>query len=112
VSAAAFLLIPGRSTEQGTSVGDKSSPEYRQVTRTLRMNPDDMARLGLVAGATVRVRSAAGEAEMICVAAGDELPPGLLFVAYGPESSKLMAGDTQGTGMPDSKAIPVEVLVR
>src|SRR5438132_1624753 len=42
-----FILIPGRSTEQGTSVGDKASAQYREVTRTLRMNPDDMKRLGL-----------------------------------------------------------------
>jgi formylmethanofuran dehydrogenase subunit D len=106
-----FTLIPGRSTDQGTSVGDKSSHEYVRVTRTVRMNPDDMRRLGLADGATVRLRSPVGEAEVICVSAGDELPPTLLFIPYGPESSKLMSGETHGTGMPDSKAIPVEVLV-
>jgi formylmethanofuran dehydrogenase subunit D len=30
-------------------------------------------------------------------------------MAYGPESSKLMDGETHGTGMPDSKGIEVEV---
>lgn len=105
-----FLLIPGRSTEQGTSLGDKSSAEYRKVTRSLRMNPEDMKRLALTDGATVRLRSAAGEAEVVCVSAGDELPAGILFLPYGPESSKLVAGDTHGTGMPDCKGIDVQLL--
>jgi formylmethanofuran dehydrogenase subunit D len=33
----------------------------------------------------------------------------MLFIAYGPESSRLMTGDTQGTGMPDSKGFEVEL---
>ena len=106
-----FVLISGRSTEQGTSVGAKSSARYLEVTRTLRMHPEDMRRLGLRAGAKVRLGSAHGHAEVICVSAKDELPPGVLFIAYGPESSKLMSGETQGTGMPDSKGIEVELTV-
>jgi formylmethanofuran dehydrogenase subunit D len=104
-----FVLIPGRSTEQGTSCGDKSSPQYVDATRTLRMNPGDMTRLGLENGARVRLRSPVAEISVTCVSAKDELPPGLLFIAYGPESSRLMGGDTQGTGMPDSKSFEVEL---
>ena len=109
MSSATFVLIPGRSTQQGTSLNDKSSPEYREVTRTLRMNPDDMKRLGVGEGTRVRMRTAQAEIEVTCVSAKDELPPGILFMAYGPESSKLMGGETHGTGMPDSKGIDVEV---
>ena len=107
--AETFILIPGRSTEQGTSVGDKSSAQYREVTRTVRMNPEDMKRLGVRDRSRVRLRSADGEIEVICVSAKEELPPGVLFIAYGPESSKLMSGETHGTGMPDSKGIEVEL---
>lgn len=106
-----FILIPGRSTEQGTSVGDKSSTQYRDVTRTLRVNPGDLARLGLRAGDQVRLRSGTAEIEVTCVSAGDELPSGMLFIAYGPESSRLLGGETHGTGMPDSKGIEVELIV-
>ena len=106
-----FILIPGRSTEQGTSVGDKSSPEYREVTRTLRMNPADMTRLGVGDGSKVRLRNALAEIEVTCVSAKEELPPGVLFIAYGPESSRLMGGETHGTGMPDSKGLEVELTV-
>lgn len=106
-----FILIPGRSTEQGTSVGDKSSPEYRAVTRTLRMNPADMTRLGVEAGSKVRLRNALAEIEVTAVSAKEELPPGVLFIAYGPEASRLMGGETHGTGMPDSKGLEVELTV-
>ncbi len=111
MASATFVLIPGRSTEQGTSVGDKSSARYLEATRTLRMNPDDMKQLGLQDGARVRLRSAHGEVEVAALSGKDELPPGILFIAYGPESSKLMSGETQGTGMPDSKGIDVELTV-
>jgi formylmethanofuran dehydrogenase subunit D len=106
-----FILIPGRSTEQGTSVGDKSSAQYQAVTRTLRVNPSDLARLGLRTGDRVRLRNGRAEIEVTCMSAGDELPSGMLFIAYGPESSRLLGGETQGTGMPDSKGIEVELVV-
>jgi formylmethanofuran dehydrogenase subunit D len=110
VSSEVFVLVPGRSTDQGTSVGDKSSARYRETTRTLRMNPGDMERLGLRDGSRARLRRRAAEIEVTCVSGKDELPPGMLFIAYGPESSKLLTGETQGTGMPDSKSFEVELI--
>jgi hypothetical protein len=38
-----------------------------------------------------------------------ELPLGLLFLPYGDASSRLMTGDTHGTGMPSIKGIDVEL---
>jgi formylmethanofuran dehydrogenase subunit D len=104
-----FILIPGRSTEQGTSVADKASSSYREATRTVRMNPADMERLGIVEGGRVRIRNAQAAIEASCVSGKDELPVGVLFIAYGPDSSRLMSGETGGTGMPDSKGMDVEV---
>jgi formylmethanofuran dehydrogenase subunit D len=104
-----FILIPGRSTEQGTSVGDKSSEQYRAATRTLRMHPADMERLGVAEGGRVRVRTEHAEIEVACVSGKDELPVGVVFIPYGPDCSRLMRGDTQGTGMPESKGIDVSV---
>jgi formylmethanofuran dehydrogenase subunit D len=104
-----FVLIPGRSTEQGTSVGDKSSSSYRDATGTVRMHPRDMERLGITEGGRVRIRSPRAAIEVFCVSGKDELPPGVLFIAYGPDSSRLMSGETEGTGMPESKGIDVDV---
>jgi len=37
------------------------------------------------------------------------MPPGLLFIAYGDLSSRLMGGETHGSGMPTSKGIDVKL---
>lgn len=104
-----FVLIPGRTSRQGTSLNEgKFSDDYLDEIGTLQVSPTDMKRLGLVDGDRVRLASEHGEVEVPCRASkGDELPPGLLFIAYGDWSSRLMGGDTHGTGMPDSKGIDV-----
>ena len=104
-----FVLIPGRTSRQGTSLNEgKFTDDYLDEIGTLQVSPADMKRLGLVDGNRVRLRSDHGEVEVRCRASkGDELPPGVLFIAYGDWSSRLMGGDTHGTGMPDSKGIDV-----
>ena len=42
-----------------------------------------------------------------CKSGKQELPPGMLFISYGDTSSRLMAGETHGSGMPDSKGLDV-----
>jgi len=104
-----FVLIPGRTSRQGAALNEgKLTPDYIAETNTLQMNPEDMARLGLKAGDRVRLRSPQGQVELPCLAAKPgELPAGLLFLAYGDASSKLMGGETHATGMPDSKTFDV-----
>jgi formylmethanofuran dehydrogenase subunit D len=106
-----MILIPGRSSKQGTSLNaGKLKDEYRTVTSTAEMNADDMARLGLKDGDQVRLRSAFGETVVRCKGRKPaDLSSGLIFIAYGPPSSQLMGGDTAGSGMPLSKNIEVEV---
>jgi formylmethanofuran dehydrogenase subunit D len=55
----------------------------------------------------VRVRSEWGEAFFHCEQ-GD-LPPGMVFVLYGPPTTALMGGQTEGTGMPIQKGLEVEI---
>jgi formylmethanofuran dehydrogenase subunit D len=106
-----FILIPGRTSRQGTSLNEgKFSAAYVEETSTLLMSPEDMTRLGLVKGDRVRLRTAQGQIELPCVPAkAGELPGGVLFLPYGDLSSRLMGGDTQGSGMPDSKCFDVEL---
>jgi formylmethanofuran dehydrogenase subunit D len=109
--AETFTLIPGRTSRQGTSINEgKLQANYIDETTTLFVNPGDMKRLGLVNGDRVRLRSPQGQVELRCQATKEgELPSGLLFLPYGNPSSLLMGGDTQGTGMPDSKCFDVEM---
>ena len=106
-----FILIPGRTARQGTALTEsKLEGEYVEETSTLFMCPDDMTRLSLKNGERVRLNSESGQAEVMCQAAkAGELPPGLLFLPYGDASSRLMGGDTHGTGMPNSKCLDVEL---
>ena len=109
--AETMTLIGGRTSKQGTALcAGKLSAEYVDVSTIVEMNVEDMARLGLQEEGRVRLRTPTGETVVRCRGrATKDLPPGLLFMAYGPASSQLMAGDTAGTGMPISKNLQVEV---
>ena len=109
--AETFILIPGRTSRQGTTLNEgKFTAGYLQETGTLLMSPDDMTRLGLKNGDQVRLRTEQGQVELPCQAAkAGELPAGILFLPYGDASSRLMGGDTHGTGMPNSKSFDVEL---
>jgi formylmethanofuran dehydrogenase subunit D len=109
--AETFVLIAGRTSRQGTSLNEsKFGKEYLEETHTLWMNSADLAELGLKPGSRVRIRSQWGSAEVIVqVDKRGELPRGVVFIAYGDASSRLMGGDTHGTGMPDSKGIDVTI---
>ena len=106
-----FILIPGRTSRQGTTLNEgKFTSGYLDETTTLFMNSDDMARLAIKNGDRVRLRSEQGQIELPCQAAkAGELPQGLLFMPYGDLSSRLMGGETHGSGMPNSKGLDVEL---
>lgn len=106
-----MILIPGRSSKQGTSLNQgKLKEEYKEVTSTLEMNQDDMDKMGLVDGDEVRLSNEIGETIVRCLGKKPEdLPSGTAFIPYGPPSSQLMASDTAGCGMPLSKHMEVEI---
>ena len=111
--AETFILVPGRTSKQGCGISEgKFGENYQSEITTLQMAPPDMKRLGLANGDQVRLTSEHGRIDVsVATAKGDELPAGLLFIAYGDLSSRLMGGDTHGSGMPTSKGIDVELEV-
>lgn len=104
-----FILIPGRTSKQGCGISEgKFAENYQSEINTLQVAPADMKRLGLVDGDRVRLTGEHGQIDVAITAAkADELPPGLLFIAYGDLSSRMMGGDTHGSGMPTSKGMDV-----
>ena len=103
-----FILTPIRTSKQGQQINiGKENAEYETMVNTLSMHPEDMKDLGIVSGASIRVRTEIGEAAFICKEG--KVPRGLLFVPYGPPTCRLMGGETDGTGMPTSKGWDVEV---
>lgn len=109
--AETMILIAGRTAKQGVTLNaGKLKPEYREITSTVEMNRDDMARLGLAEGDRVRLSTAEGSIVARCRGRKPEdLPASVLFLAYGPPSGQLMGGDTALSGMPISKNLEVEV---
>jgi formylmethanofuran dehydrogenase subunit D len=108
-----MTLIAGRTAKQGVAISvGKFKGDYRGITSTVEMNVNDMARLGLKDGDKVRLRTAFGNTVVSCAGrTPDDLPSGILFIPYGPPSSRLMGNDTAASGMPLSKNLEVEVEV-
>ena len=103
-----FILIPGRTSKQGQQINvGKDHEAYDAIVNTLTMHAEDMKELGVAAGGSVVIRNEIGEATFQCKEGN--IPRGMLFVPYGPPTCKLMAGGTDGTGMPTSKGWDVEV---
>jgi formylmethanofuran dehydrogenase subunit D len=108
VKSRRFIMNAGRTTKQGQQINvGKDSPDYQALVSTLIMHPDDMKEVGIATGATVRVRSENGEGLFQCKEG--KVPPGMIFVPYGPPTCRLMGQSTDGTGMPTSKGWEVEV---
>ena len=107
--AETFILIPGRTSRQGVGISEgKFGKNYQDETRRVLMSPADMRRLNLADADRVRLTSDAGQVDVRVMSAKEgELPPGLLFIAYGDLSSHLMGPDTHGSGMPTSKGLDV-----
>src|ERR1700733_13131302 len=93
-----FIMNAGRTTKQGQQLNvGKDHAEYIAMVSTLTMNPEEMKELGIPQGGSVRVRSETGEAIFQC--REGKVPPGILFVPYGPPTCRLMGVVTDGTGM-------------
>ena len=109
MSTKRFILNASRSSQQGTLINvGKDSAEYQALTNSMTMAAADMAEIGLSEGQMALVRTEFGEAPFKCQAG--KVPQGMIFIAYGPPTCKLMGGDTDGTGMPTSKGWEVEVV--
>ncbi len=101
-------LITGRTHEQGRGLHEgKDSEAYRRATTLVEMNADDLARLGVAEGETVKIRTKNGQAEA-SVRVGD-LPPGMIFIPMGPMANALIGVETESTGMPIFKGLTAEV---
>ncbi len=108
-----FIMNAGRTTKQGRQISvGKDDAEYEAMVSTLIMHPDDMEEIGASPGGTVLVRSENGEGTFACKKHGGKegkVPRGMVFIAYGPPTCRLMGQTTDGTGMPTSKGWEIEI---
>ena len=85
-----FILIPGRTSKQGVGINEgKYGETYLGEITKLQVAPGDMERLGITDGDWVRLIGEHGTIDVEVISAKkDELPEGLLFIAYGDLSSQ------------------------
>ncbi|HOB18040.1 MAG TPA: molybdopterin dinucleotide binding domain-containing protein [Candidatus Methanoculleus thermohydrogenotrophicum] len=103
-----YLMITGRTVNQGVTVENKTSVEYAEETSTCFMHGFDMLELGLDDGDAIRVTGPCGAVVMRAVASV-EVEIGTVFVPYGPYANHIIDADTHSTGMPDFKSHVVEI---
>ena len=86
-----FILNSSRSSKQGTLINvGKYSEEYKELTETMTMEAGDMEAIGLAEGQRALVKTEFGESEFTCQAG--KVPPGMIFIPYGPPTCLLMGG--------------------
>lgn len=100
------ILITVRTGRQGAEMEkSKFSAEYEKEISTLSVSPEDYKLLELGEGSRGLLRSSAGQVEVICKSV--EGPRGIFFLPLGPVANRLLPSETEGTGVPEFKNIPV-----
>jgi formylmethanofuran dehydrogenase subunit D len=69
-----------------------------------------MEKLGIGEGEFIRIMTEHGSVVIRAITALEEVPPGIIFVPYGPWINLIIKSETHGTGMPSYKGIEVEVV--
>ena len=103
-------LITGRSIPKGMGKEyRKLTEKYRYSVTVCEMNEKDMAVLNVKPGNNIKLTTECGSIIVKVVKPIQEVPPGVIYVPYGPWINMIMASATDGTGMPSLKGITVEV---
>lgn len=110
LSSVDVLLSTGRTFQQGVALErGKYSDQYTKAAMTLRMDPDDMEKIGVLNGDKVKVRTK--NAEVILLVEESSAAPhgGTVFLPYGPWANTLIGADTKSQGMPSYKNVQATV---
>jgi formylmethanofuran dehydrogenase subunit D len=106
------ILITMRSVAQGKAAeSGKTNEAYKQAVGICEIDPEDMGRLGIEEGATVKVSSAHGEVFVKAVKSMNTPHRGLVFIPMGPWANSIIGSGTDTTGMPPFKNLRVQVEV-
>ncbi|MDQ1280701.1 MAG: formylmethanofuran dehydrogenase subunit [Thermoproteota archaeon] len=105
-----FLLETGRTIYQGVAKENgKLSEEYFQSVSICEMDPEDMKELGIRENQNVKLTTEFGSVVLRAVESLRAPHRRIIYVPYGPWSNLVVNQNTNGTGMPSLKGIPVEV---
>lgn len=104
------ILITGRTISQGTTKdGKKKLREYMESTAICVIDPQDIEKLGIKEGDTVRVKTSYGTVCVRAVVSKQTPHPGIAFIPLGPWANEVIGPETDGIGMPSFKGILAEI---
>ena len=103
-------LITGRTTSQGTARhGKKTQNEYVESAAICELDPEDIEKLKIKEGDTVRIKTNYGAVTVRVVISTQTPHPGIIFIPMGPWANEIIGPDTDSIGMPSFKSIPAEI---
>ena len=103
-------LITGRTISQGTARhGKKTQNEYVESAAICELDPEDIEKLRIKEGDTVRVKTSYGAVTVRVVISIQTPHPGIVFIPMGPWANEIIGSDTDGIGMPSFKSISAEI---
>ncbi len=102
-------LITGRTIKQGMALESKDSTMYLDATAICEFDPEDMKKLGVSEGDTVRVKSEAGLVHVKAVKSTQSPHKSIIFIPMGPWANQVTSPETDSVGMPSFKGVPAEV---
>ncbi len=97
------VILTGRTLQQGIGLEvGKVSEEYSKSVNYAEISLVDSRTIGLTDGSPVEVSTARGKV-VLHGRISETLPPGLIFVPYGPWINQVLGPDTNCTGTPQFK---------
>ncbi len=104
-------LITGRTVAQGEAMETgKTLEKFSKACATVELDPEDMLKLGVKEGDTVKVETSAGSVVVKAVKSKDAPHEGIAFMPMGPWANVVVGSGTDGTGMPPFKGIGAKVV--
>jgi formylmethanofuran dehydrogenase subunit D len=103
------IILTGRTLQQGIGLEvGKVSEEYSKSVNYAEINRGDSIVIGLADGSPVEVTTVRGKV-VLHGRISETLPPGLIFVPYGPWVNQVLGPDTHCTGTPQLKGVPAKL---
>lgn len=106
-----FIIITHRDIFQNTAQeSSRFSDQYAELSSVIRLDKDDMTKMGLKAGDLVVAKNTSLRVVLKVENSVLEQPhPGIAFMINGPWANALVTTDTGGTGVPAFKKIEVMI---
>ncbi|WP_370575205.1 molybdopterin dinucleotide binding domain-containing protein [Methanomethylovorans sp.] len=104
-----FIIVTHRDIFQNTAQeNSRFSDQYAELSSVIRLDKEDMNKIGLRSGDLVVVKNTSGRVVLKVESSVLEQPhPGTAFMVNGPWANALVAADTGGTGVPAFKKIEI-----